>query len=192
MRHQAFEFPARSNAAMQRERTRDRPDQPRPSLQRVFPDLGSCAPWGRPLRAAQTDPQTLENARWKECAREWASARKYRCNAPECESIRRRRCPLPRRSSPPRWPLLRRPWSHPECAKDPRDCSFVHTAGCPFLHAIKNSGTLVFPRMMAPAARSLFTSGASSEGTFPFRKILPHSQGSPATSIELFIEIGTP
>src|SRR5580704_17405625 len=52
-------------------------------------------------------------------------------------------------------------------------------------YAIKNSGTLVFPRMMAPAARSLLTSGASSEGTLPFRRTLPHSQGSPTTSIEL-------
>src|ERR1700735_4101358 len=59
-------------------------------------------------------------------------------------------------------------------------------------YAIRNSGTFVFPRMMAPAERSLFTSGASSEGTFPFRRKLPHSQGNPTTSIELFMEIGTP
>src|SRR5580704_9538928 len=46
--------------------------------------------------------------------------------------------------------------------------------------------------MTAPAARSLATRGASPAATFPLRRLLPHSQGKPATSIELLTEIGTP
>jgi hypothetical protein len=59
-------------------------------------------------------------------------------------------------------------------------------------YAIRNSGTLVFPRMIAPAPRSRATSGASASGVLPFRSTLPHSHASPATSIELFTVTGTP
>src|SRR5579864_4471958 len=59
-------------------------------------------------------------------------------------------------------------------------------------YAIRNSGTFVFPRMIAPAPRNRATSGASVSGVLPFRSTLPHSHGSPATSIELFTVTGTP
>ncbi len=59
-------------------------------------------------------------------------------------------------------------------------------------HAIRNSGTVVLPRTIAPADFSRDTNGASISATCPCRNRVPASQRRPATSIELFMVMGTP
>src|SRR5579864_9228522 len=59
-------------------------------------------------------------------------------------------------------------------------------------HAIRSSGVLVVPRIMAPAFRKHQTSGASCTATRPARSLLPASQRMPFTSIALLMLIGIP
>src|SRR5437764_9125173 len=59
-------------------------------------------------------------------------------------------------------------------------------------HAMRNSGTVVFPRTIAPARFNRETRGASDDGMWPWRILVPASHKSPATSIELLIVKGTP
>src|SRR6478736_2178049 len=59
-------------------------------------------------------------------------------------------------------------------------------------HAMRNSGTVVFPSTMAPAAFNRETRGASASATYPWRNRVPASQASPATSMELLMVMGTP
>src|SRR6516165_11910862 len=52
-------------------------------------------------------------------------------------------------------------------------------------HAIRNSGVVVLPRMIAPARFKRETRGASADGMKPCRIRVPVSHSSPATSMEL-------
>src|ERR1700678_4745130 len=58
--------------------------------------------------------------------------------------------------------------------------------------AIRSSGVLVVPRMMAPAFLRRVTSGASSRATKPARSRVPASQRKTSTLNELLTLTGTP